>query len=245
MAENGRTGNVDDPAVRAAVHSAVEMVRNGDKVGIGSGRASTAFINALGQLVQQGLAAQCVAASEGSDNLARSLGIPLIELGEDVELDIIVDGADEVAPNLDLIKGWGGALVRERIVASVAKRRVVMVSPEKLVKTLGERGRIPVEIIPLARGCVSRQLKRLSLVPTLRLNKDGTPFVSDNHNLTLDCALTAPLRDPAAARELEARLLKIPGVVETGLFLDWVDTVLVGRPDGTVDVLERRQRGNA
>jgi ribose 5-phosphate isomerase A len=140
---------------------------------------------------------------------------------------------------MDLVKGWGGALLRERIVADASRRMVILVGPEKLVRTLGERGRIPVEIIPFAQGYVTRRLKALGLVPTLRRNKDGTPFVSDNHNLTLDCALRSPLRDAAAARELEANILIIPGTVETGLFLGWADTVLIGHPDGHVEVLER------
>jgi len=236
---SAKTGSEGDPAVLAVAQRALTLVQSGDKVGLGSGRASTAFIRALGQQVRQGLRIEGVATSNASEQLAKELRIPLLELGENVKLDLIVDGADEVTPHLDLIKGWGGALVRERIVTCASKRQVILVGPEKLVQALGERGRIPVEIIPLAQGLVSRRLKELGVTPSLRLNADGTAFVSDNHNLTLDCALPKPLKDGAAARELEARILQIAGVVDTGMFLGTAEQVLVGRRDGKVDVLRR------
>ncbi|MCY3021612.1 MAG: ribose 5-phosphate isomerase A [Planctomycetota bacterium] len=226
--------------MRAAVQRALALVSNGFRIGVGSGRASSAFIRALGRRVQQGFCVEAVVASNASESLAREVGVPLIDLGEDVELDIVVDGADEVAPNLDLIKGWGGSLVRERIVASAAKRMVILVGPEKLVQTLGERGCIPVEIVPLARGCAARRLKALGLVPILRLNKDGSPFITNNHNLILDCALTSPLKDAAAARHMEAQILDVTGVVETGMFLGWATEVFVGHPNGQVDALTRK-----
>lgn len=237
---NSGQGGADDPAVQAVARHVLGMIKDGDKVGLGSGRASTAFIAALGEKVKQGLRVQGVPTSEASANQARELGIPLIELGEDVELDLTVDGADEVTPSLDMIKGWGGALVREKIVASASKRQIILVGPEKLVKTLGERGRIPVEVIPLAKGVVSRNLKALGMTPTVRLNADKkTPFVTDNGNLTLDCALRSSLKDAQAARELEARVLDIVGVVDTGMFLGMAEQVLVGQPDGRVDVMRR------
>jgi ribose 5-phosphate isomerase A len=144
-----------------------------------------------------------------------------------------------VAPNLDLVKGWGGALVRERIVAEASKKQIILVGPEKLVSTVGSRGRIPVEVIPLARGYVTRRLKALGLTPTVR-QADGKTFITDNGNLTLDCAAAAPISDGAAARKLEAAVLSIAGVVDTGLFLGTCELVLVGKPDGTVDVLKRK-----
>ena len=158
---------------------------------------------------------------------------------EDVVLDLTVDGADEVAPNLDLVKGWGGALARERIVAASSRRQVILVGPEKLVDRLGQRGRIPVEVIPLARGLVARELRALGLTPTVRPGADGVPFHTDNGNLTLDCAPGAPLADGAAARALEAAILAVPGVVDTGLFLGTAERVLVGHPDGRVEVRTR------
>jgi ribose 5-phosphate isomerase A len=188
--------------------------------------------------VKNGLRVEGVPTSDASERQARELGIPLIELTEDVELDLTVDGADEVAPNLDLIKGWGGALVRERIVASASLRQVILAGEEKLVATLGQRGRIPVEVIPLARGPVTRALKGLGLVPTLRM-EGSSPSLTDNRNLTIDCALPAPLHDGKAARNLEAALLAIPGVVDTGLFLGTAERVLVGHANGRVETRTR------
>lgn len=237
--KNNASGTSNDPAVLAVAAHVLSMIKDGDRIGLGSGRASAAFIAALGDRVKHGLKVQGVPTSEASAQLAREMNIPLIELSEGVELDLTVDGADEVAPNLDLIKGWGGALVRERIVAAASKRQIILVGPEKLVQTLGARGRIPVEIIPLAIGFATHKLKALGLKPTLRPGKDLSPFVTDNGNLTLDCALEAPLKDGRAARELEARILEIPGVVDTGMFLGTADQILVGQPDGKVDVIKK------
>jgi ribose 5-phosphate isomerase A len=245
MAEkrNGQ-GGVDDPAVQAVAERALELVADGAKVGLGSGRASAAFIARLGARVREGLRIVGVPTSEVSAAQARALGIPLVEIDEDLELDLTVDGADEVAPNLDLVKGWGGALVRERIVAAASRRQVILVGPEKLVPSLGARGRIPVEVIPLARGLVTRRLRALQIEPTVRLAADGrTPFLTDNGNLTLDCRLATLLEGADAARELERRVLEIAGVVDTGLFLGTAERVLIGRAQGQVEVLTRAPRG--
>ncbi len=229
-----------DPSIEAVATRAVELVADGARVGLGTGRAASAFIAQLGARVRAGLRVSGIATSEASARQARALGIPLIELDEDVELDLTVDGADEVAPNLDLVKGWGGALVRERVVAAASRRQVILVGAEKLVRRLGERGRIPVEVIPLARGFVVRRLKVLGLVPRIRMHADGAePSDTDNGNHTIDCALEHPLADGAAARALETAICAIPGVVDTGLFLGTAERVLVGHPDGHVDVLVR------
>jgi len=217
------------------------MIKDGSKVGLGSGRASAAFIDELGKRVKEGLKITGVPTSEASAKQAKAQGIPLVELTEDLELDITVDGADEVSPELDMIKGWGGALVRERIVAEASRRQIILIGPEKLVDSLGSRGRIPVETIPLAEGYVKRKLKSVGMIPTVRLDKDGKkPFITDNGNLTLDCALVSPLKDAKAARELEQKVLSFAGVVDTGMFLRTCEQVLVGNADGTVKVLTRK-----
>jgi ribose 5-phosphate isomerase A len=228
-----------DPAVLAVARQAAGMVTDGAKVGLGTGRAATAFVDELGARVRQGLRVVGAATSEATARQAEALGITMIDLDENVILDLTVDGADEVAPNLDLVKGWGGALVRERIVAAASRRQVILVGPEKLVERLGQRGRIPVEVIPLARGLVSRELRALGLTPGVRLGADGTPACTDNGNFTIDCAPRAPLADGTAARVLEAAILAVPGVVDTGLFLGTAERVLVGHSDGHVEVRTR------
>jgi ribose 5-phosphate isomerase A len=218
---------------------ALELVFDGARVGLGSGRAASAFIAMLGARVHEGLRVSGVPTSRASAAHAGDAGIPLIELGE-VPLDITVDGADEVAPNLDLVKGWGGALVRERIVAAASRRQVILVGQDKLVTGLGARGRVPLELIPFAESFVMRELRSLGLVPTVRMQDDAIrPFLSENGNLIVDCAPPEPMRDGRAARALERALLAIAGVVDTGLFLGTADRVLVGHPDGRVEVMSR------
>jgi ribose 5-phosphate isomerase A len=229
----------DDPAVLAVARHATSLVSDGARVGLGSGRAAAAFVAELGARVRQGLRIAAAATSDATERQAEALGIPLLALDETVVLDLTVDGADEVAPNLDLVKGWGGALVRERIVAAASRRQVILVGPEKLVAHLGQRGRIPVEVIPLARGLASRELRRLGLTPTVRTGDGGKPVHTDNGNLTLDCAPAAPIAGATDARALEAAILAIAGVVDTGLFLGTAERVLVGHADGHVEVRTR------
>jgi ribose 5-phosphate isomerase A len=232
------SGGTDDPGVRAAATEALELVFDGARVGLGSGRAAALFIARLGARVREGLRVSGVPTSRASAELARDAGIPLVELGE-APLDITIDGADEVGPDIDLVKGWGGALVRERIVATASSRQVILVDQDKLVHGLGQRGRVPLEVIPLAERLVVREVKALGLVPTLRMRGDAPrPFLSDNGNLIIDCAPREPL-DGRSARALERALLGIVGVVDTGLFLGTANRVLVGHPDGRVDVLLR------
>ena len=239
---NPPAGGLDDPGVQAVAKRALEFIADGARVGLGSGRAASLFITNLGLRRQDGLRVSGVPTSHASAYTARRAGIPLIELGEDIQLDITIDGADEVAPNLDLVKGWGGALVRERIVAASSKRLVILVGEEKLVRGLGQRGPVPVEVIPFAQWLATKQLRALGLTPTLRMNSTGSrPFVSENGNLTLDCTLPEPMRDRQAARELERTLHAIVGVVDTGFFLGTADQVLVGHPDGRVETLRQSE----
>ena len=230
-----------DPAVEAAAARALELIADGTRVGLGSGRAAAAFARLLAGRVRAGLRVAAVPTSQATERMARDLGIPLVGLDEDVELDLTIDGADEVAPNLDLLKGWGGALVRERVVAAASRRQVIVVGREKLVAALGQRGRIPVEVIPFARAPAARRLRALGLRPEVRTNANGTqPAITDNGNLLMDCVPSDVLRDGHAARALDAALRAIPGVVDTGLFLGTAERVLVGYADGRVEVLGGR-----
>jgi len=230
----------DDPAMRAVAARALDLIGGGALVGLGSGRTASVFVRMLGARVRDGFSVTGVPASDATAALAREAGIPLVSLSEIELLDITVDGADEVAPNLDLMKGHGGALVRERIIASASRRQVILVGADKLVRRLGERFAVPVEVMPFAAGPVTRAIRAAGLRPGVRMDATGgRELVNENGNLTLDCALPAPLADAHAARALEASLLAMPGVVDTGLFLGTAERVLVGYPDGRVDTLLR------
>ncbi len=222
-----------DAPIATAQH-ALRFVSDGQTLGLGTGRAAAAFVEALGERVRAGLRVRGVPTSIATAELATRVGIPLVTLEEAGELDVAFDGADEVDPRLDCIKGYGGALVREMIVAASARRFVVLVGAEKLVSSLGERGKIPVEIVPYALPLVRRRLGALGLAPAVRSRAEGGPYVTDNGNWILDCG-TKPLRD-ASAFEREIRVL--PGVVGTGLFLGMASAVLVQEGE-KVRVLER------
>lgn len=214
---------------------ALELVEDGSAIGLGTGRAATLFIKALGERVGGGLRVRGVPTSDATADLARELGIPLATLEEVEELDICFDGADEVAPDFNLIKGYGGALVREKIVAASARRFVVLVGPGKEVKALGEHGKLPVEVVPFALPLARRKLTALGCPPVLRVQPDGTTYITDNGNPIFDCQV-GPIADAAA---LERALLDIPGVVGTGLFLGMAETVLIEAEDGTVTARHR------
>jgi ribose 5-phosphate isomerase A len=214
---------------------ALEFLRDGDTVGLGSGRASAEFIKLLGARVQAGLRVRGVPTSRASEQLAVSVGIPLVSLEEALPLALAVDGADEVSPTLDLIKGYGRALVREKVVATAARKFVILVGPGKEVPVLGTNGKLPVEVVPFALPLVRRRLADLGFVP-VPYERDGRLFVSDNGNHIIDCGIQ-PLSDPRAA---EAAIRAIPGVVGTGLFLGRADTVLVG--DDRFNLVAEKQR---
>jgi len=214
---------------------AAELVPDGATIGLGSGRAAHAFVRLLGQHVAAGrLRIKGVPTSESTAQLAREVGVPLVTLAEAGELALTVDGADEVAPNRDLIKGWGRALVRERIVAESSRRLVILVGEEKLVPQLGTRGKLPVEVLPFGLPLAQRRLRALGLEPVLDV-RDEVPFLTDNGNYILDCKLS-PV---SHARELDSAIRAIPGVVGTGFFLGLASAVLIGRGDAMELVSER------
>jgi len=226
--ESGTSG----PSSSAALH-AIGLIEAGQVIGMGTGRAATAFVQALGDAVRGGLRIRGVPTSQATADLAGTLGIPLATLDDVGEIDITFDGADEVDPRLDLIKGYGGALVREKIVAASSRRLVIMVGPEKLVPILGSRGILPVEVVPFGLSLCQRRLAGLGCRPAVR-RVNGRPYVTDNGNQILDCRID-PIQDPAT---LEQAILSIPGVVGTGLFIGMADTVLV--EDGSAVVVKQR-----
>jgi ribose 5-phosphate isomerase A len=212
---------------------AVALVREAGptvRVGLGSGRAAEAFVRALA--AERRLEVLGVPTSRATAALATSLGLVVSDRLVD-PIDITVDGADEVDPRLDLIKGYGGALTRERIVAAASRRQVILVTPEKLVPRLGTRGRLPVEIMPFAEPLCRRRLRALGCDPRRR-EIAGAAFVTDNGNWILDCGIAA--QDDAAALDRDIR--RIPGVVDTGFFLGTAEQVLVAEAEA-VRVLRR------
>jgi ribose 5-phosphate isomerase A len=220
------------------IERALELVPNDSRIGLGSGRAAQAFVKALGERVRNGrLRVQGVPTSEETAKLARQEGIPLLTLAEAANLALTVDGADEVDPNLDLIKGYGRALVREKVVAASSRRLVILVGDEKIVSQLGGRGKLPVEVIPFALPLCERRLAELACRPVPYFQGIDL-FVTDNGNHILDCQID-PIPNPS---RLEIDIRAIPGVVGTGLFLGMADTVLVGEHD-TFRLIEERRRG--
>jgi ribose 5-phosphate isomerase A len=216
---------------------ALELIPDGGVIGLGSGRAATAFTQALAARVQAGcLRVRGVPTSRATAELAIRLGIPLVTLAEAPELDLDVDGADEVAPNLDLIKGYGRALVREKIVAASSRQVIILVTRPKLVPQLGTRGKLPVEVLEFALPLCERRLRALGLRPVPYMKDDGL-FLSDNGNPILDCEIP-PIPDAA---QLELAIRAIPGVVGTGLFLGMATRVLIGETD-TFELIEERLR---
>jgi ribose 5-phosphate isomerase A len=206
------------------VERALEFVEDGSTIGLGSGRAAQAFVRALGERVRAGeMRVRGVATSEETAALAREVGIALVTLQDAGELAVTIDGADEVDPSLNLIKGYGRALVREKIVAASSRQLIILVGEEKLVSQLGSRGRLPVEVVPFSLPLCERRLRDLGCQP-VPFRKNEQLFVSDNGNHILDCAI-GPIEAPD---QLEREIIAIPGVVDTGLFLGMADVVLIG-----------------
>jgi ribose 5-phosphate isomerase A len=217
----------------ALARHALRYVKDGQTLGLGTGRAASAFIRALGT---SGIKVRGVPTSRASADLARSLAIELVDLRDAPRLAVDFDGADEVDPRLHLIKGLGGALVREKIVAAASRKRIFLVGEEKLVKRLGAHGNLPVEVVPFAAAFATREIAALGLKPKLRIDPAGADFISDNGNLILDCAV----REIRRPERLERDLLMIPGVVGTGLFVGLADLVLVAMRDGGIKTLRRK-----
>jgi ribose 5-phosphate isomerase A len=220
-----------DDAKRLVAKRAVEFVEDGMAVGLGTGTTATMFIRELAVRVEQGLKIRCVASSDASHELGLSLGMDVTTLDELPELDLYVDGADEVGPGLALIKGGGGALLREKIVASAAKEFVVVVDSTKIVERLG-RFPLPIEVIKMALPVVEPRLAALELNAKQRkATKGGGPYLTDEGNYILDCACGV-IDDPEL---LAAEIRGIVGVVEHGLFLGMATLALVAGEDGVTE----------
>jgi len=218
-------------ARRAAGEAAVPLVEDGMRVGLGTGTTARWFILGLAERVRQGLTIRAVATSVASATLAIGGGILVEELGPE-GLDIAVDGADSVDPALRLIKGRGGAMLREKIVAASAARYVVIVDDGKYMP--GLRGQVPVEVVPFGSARTLRTLAtRTSRAFALRTGSDGHPFITDNGNLVADSEY-AEVTDPAGLAEM---IRSVPGVAGDGLFLGMTDLVLIGHGDGSVEQL--------
>ncbi len=217
-----------DEAKLLVAKRAAALVEDGMALGLGTGTTATLFLRALGERVQaEGLRIRGIATSLASEQLASSLGIPLTNFEETPVLDLAIDGADEIAPGLALIKGGGGALLREKIVDSAARKFVVIADTSKVVSQLG-RFPLPVEIIQLSLPLVQRRLAALGLSPVLRTRSDGSPYITDEGNFILDCHCGV-IPDPEATA---AAIRGIVGVVEHGLFLRTATLALVAGERG-------------
>jgi ribose 5-phosphate isomerase A len=219
---------------QAAARRAVEFVADGMVLGLGSGTTMLHVLDALGERVRAGLRVVGVPTSETTAARARALGIPLTTLAERPGLDLALDGADEIDPQLDLVKGRGGSLLREKVVAAAARRLVIVADMSKLVPRLGAQAPVPVEVVPFAAAWCARRLGGLGARAALR-GGEQAPFVTDNGHWILDCAF-GPIAD---AGSLAAAIRALPGVVEHGFFLGMADTAVVAHADGRIEVRQR------
>jgi ribose 5-phosphate isomerase A len=225
-----------DELKKAAAEKALELVQDGMLLGLGSGSTAKFFTEGVGRLVAAGMKLRCVPTSRATAEMAAELGIPIVQ--EPVgPIDLAVDGADEVDPLLNLIKGRGGALFREKLVAEAAKRFIVVVDDSKLVKQLGV-GELPVEVLPFLWRTTAERLTALGATLTVRGGEE-TPYITDNGNLILNLMIEGGIKDPAA---FNAALKKTTGVVEHGLFIGLTDTLVVAGPEGP-KMIGRRSSG--
>jgi ribose 5-phosphate isomerase A len=216
-----------------AARAAVELVEAGSVVGLGSGSTAAYAVRFLAERVRQGLNIVGIPTSQQTQHLAEQLGIPLATLEEHPQIDLDIDGADEIDPMLNLIKGGGGAFLREKIIASVSRRFIVIADSAKQVKRLGKFP-LPVEVVPFAQSLIKPQIEALGAKVNLRSYAYGNPYVTDEGHHILDCTFGEIADPPALAEKLRC----IPGVIEHGLFIGMAELALIGR-DGKVIQLRR------
>ena len=227
---------MENPAIngkKLAAGKAIEYIRGGMTLGLGTGSTAYWAIQGIGDLVKEGLSVKAVATSVQSEALARELNIPIIPFSEVDHLDITIDGADEVDRELNLIKGGGGALLREKIVAAVTKFYIIIVDESKLVDKLGKFP-LPVEIAPFAWELTERKLAALGCTPKMRMAGDQ-PYLTDNSHYILDCSF-GTINDPAL---LHRQVSDITGVMEDGFFIGMADVIISGAPGGGTRVITR------
>ncbi|HTI08705.1 MAG TPA: ribose-5-phosphate isomerase RpiA [Puia sp.] len=217
---------------KIAAGKAMGYIKDGMTLGLGTGSTAYWAIQGIGELVKNGLSVRAVATSVQSDTLARELGIPMVPFAEIDHIDLTIDGADEVDEQLNLIKGGGGALLREKIVASATKFYIIIVDESKLVRKLGKFP-LPVEVAPFGWELTMRKLSALGCTPRMRMTEDK-PFLTDNSHYILDCSFGL-IEDPARLHE---QVSAITGVMEDGFFIQMADIVVTGSPDGDARVIE-------
>ena len=226
-----RNKMANDQEKEAAARASLQFVKDGQVVGLGTGSTAAFFIKLLAERVNAGLRIRGIPTSDRSRELAASLGIPLTTLDECQEIAVTVDGADEVDPQLRLIKGGGGAMLREKIVASATKQLVIVADASKQVPVLGKFP-LPVEVIQFAQALVAKRIAALGAQVSVRTGADGKPFVTDEHNHILDCRFGQIPDADGLARQLS----DMPGVVEHGLFVGMASVVLFARGSEIVEL---------
>jgi ribose 5-phosphate isomerase A len=236
MANHPKDDQKNDQEKEAAARASLRFIKDGQVVGLGTGSTAAHFVRLLGEQVKNGLKIRSIPTSERSREQAASLGIPLTTLEECQVIDVTVDGADEVDPELRLIKGGGGALLREKIVASATKQLVIVADATKRVPVLGKFP-LPVEVIKFARPLVAKRIAALGADVQLRMQPDGKPYLTDENNHILDCRFG---QIPDADR-LARQLSEMPGVVEHGLFIGMASVVLVANGSEIVELRRGKQ----
>ncbi len=226
---------------KAVAHEAAQLVENGMRLGLGTGSTVEHFLVALSKRMRQGAIKDVVGvpSSMWTEKRAGNLGIPLTTLARNPILDLTIDGADEVDPRLDLVKGLGGALLREKIIAQASRRLAIMVDETKMVDQLGTKSPVPVEVVPFEWEIHIAHMDSIGAKAKRRVNSEGDTFITDNGNIILDCYFDEGLEDSTM---FEKSLASRSGIVESGLFIQMATEVLVGMNDGEVKTLYNKDK---